>query len=66
MKCKNCDKEIHLALIGPGSTSYRWFTNPKAKSTWHCGSDPKYPLLAHEPVDTPVDEDDYEPKHMAR
>jgi hypothetical protein len=44
-KCRFCDQVVYLIAFG---LHYKWVTNALDSSSWHCGSDPNFPLKAHE------------------
>lgn len=45
--CHRCGAGIHLI---PAGQHYKWVTNPANAQTWHCGNDPRHPVLAHGPA----------------
>jgi hypothetical protein len=44
--CAECGQPITLISSG---LHYKWVTDPTRAETWHCGSDPLFPVKAHAP-----------------
>jgi len=47
-ECTRCHKTIHL-VVAPSGDSGKWVTSTQHPETWHCGNDPEFPVLAHQP-----------------
>lgn len=52
--CGRCGRTIELRAVSKRPTAaWRWYSSTKADS-WHCGSDPLHPTLAHDPNAAPL------------
>jgi hypothetical protein len=45
--CQRCG--AHIVFVLTGKETGKWVTNPNHVETWHCGSDPDFPVLSHRP-----------------
>jgi hypothetical protein len=47
--CERCGRQVYFAACG---LHFKWLadpTNPKDSASWHCGTDPHFPTMVHNP-----------------
>lgn len=47
--CATCAAPIELRPVSKASEDFRWYASSNVNS-WHCGSDPAYPVRTHAPA----------------
>ena len=51
IKTDQCKCGAKIYLVKAGLHGYKWVTNPRDKSAWHCGNDLGFPLKTHKPAE---------------